>query len=93
MDASILATLGAPLITGAVAVIVCVVNNHYQNASTRNLIEYRLVQLEKKVDKHNSVIDRTYELEKLTELQEEKIKVANNRIKDLEEKEKKEHEY
>lgn len=60
------------------------VNNHYQNNSTRNLIEYRLKKLEEKVDKHNNVIDRTYKLEELTALQEEKIKVANHRIDDLE---------
>lgn len=40
---------------------------------------YRLEQLEKKVDKHNSVIERTYILE-------EKMKVANHRISDLERK-------
>lgn len=41
------------------------------------LIKYRIAQLEKKVEKHNSVVERTY-------LLEEKIKVANHRIDDLE---------
>lgn len=41
------------------------------------LVMYRLEQLERKVDKHNSVVERTYILE-------EKIKVANHRIDDLE---------
>ena len=44
------------------------------------LIKYRIEQLEKKVEKHNSVIERTY-------LLEEKMKVANHRIEDLERKE------
>lgn len=48
------------------------------------LTEYRLEQLEKKVEVHNQVIDRVYKLEERTELQEEKIKVANHRIDDLE---------
>ena len=48
------------------------------------LTQYRLEQLEKKVQAHNSLIDRTYRLEERTELQEEKIKVANHRIDDLE---------
>ena len=48
------------------------------------LTQYRLDQLEKKVQAHNSLIDRTYRLEERTELQEEKIKVANHRIDDLE---------
>ena len=48
------------------------------------LTQYRLEQLEKKVEAHNNLIERTYKLEERTELQEEKIKVANHRIDDLE---------
>jgi hypothetical protein len=51
---------------------------------TAALIAYRLEQLEKKVDKHNSVIERTYQLEKRADVVDEKIKVANHRIEDLE---------
>lgn len=50
------------------------------------LTQYRLEQLEKKVQAHNNLIERTYKLEERTELQEEKIKVANHRIEDLERK-------
>ena len=77
-------TIIAASITGLITLAVCMVNNHFQNNSTRTLIEYRLKKLEEKVDKHNNVIDRTYKLEELTALQEEKIKVANHRIDDLE---------
>lgn len=48
------------------------------------LTQYRLEQLEKKVQAHNNLIERTYKLEERTEIQEEKIKVANRRIDDLE---------
>ncbi len=48
------------------------------------LMNYRIEQLEKKVDKHNKVIDRVYELEKRDAVVEEEIKVANHRISDLE---------
>ncbi len=48
------------------------------------LTAYRIEQLEKKQDKHNQVIERTYRLEETVALQEEKIKVANHRIDDLE---------
>lgn len=48
------------------------------------LTQYRLEQLERKVEVHNQVIDRVYKLEERTEIQEEKIKVANHRIGDLE---------
>lgn len=49
-------------------------------------VVYRVDQLEKKVDKHNQVIERTYALEERAALMEEKMKVANHRIEDLEEK-------
>ena len=36
------------------------------------LVNYRLTQLEKKVDKHNSVVERTYNLEgRMTEVEHE----------------------
>ncbi len=49
------------------------------------LTEYRLKMLEQKVEKHNNLIERMYALEEKAQLQEEKIKVANHRIEDLEE--------
>lgn len=53
------------------------------------LINYRIEQLESKVNKHNNLIERTYELETQEKILEEQIKVANHRISDLEnEKEK-----
>lgn len=48
------------------------------------LTQYRLEQLEKKVEIHNGVIDRVYKLEQHNEVQDEKIRVANHRIEDLE---------
>ena len=48
------------------------------------LTQYRLEQLEKKVQAHNNLVERMYQVEERTELQEEKIKVANHRIEDLE---------
>ena len=52
--------------------------------TANKLTNYRIEQLEKKVEKHNSVIERVYELEKLDAVIEEEIKVANHRIDDLE---------
>ncbi len=49
------------------------------------LITYRIEQLEIKVNQHNNLIERTYELEKDDELIKEKIKVINHRIDDMEE--------
>ena len=50
-----------------------------------NMMNYRLEQLEKKVDKHNKLVELTYNLEERCTLNEEKMKVANHRICDLEE--------
>lgn len=54
------------------------------NKKSTALIAYRLEELEKKVNKHNQVIERTYELEKHSEVLDEQMKVANHRINDLE---------
>lgn len=77
-------TIIAALISAGVTLTVCVINNHYQSRSTRSLIEYKLEQLTNRVDKHNNVIERTYKLEKMAAVQEEKMDVANHRISDLE---------
>lgn len=57
---------------------------YFANRRSSALIAYRLEQLEKKVDKHNQVVERTYALEEKTNLLEERVKVANHRIDDLE---------
>lgn len=52
--------------------------------AANKLVIYRIGELEKKVEKHNNVIERVYRLEDNDALLEEKIKVANHRIDDLE---------
>ncbi len=52
---------------------------------SNKLTNYRIEQLEKKVEKHNQVIDRVYELEKRDEVEKEELKVVNHRLHDLEE--------
>ena len=52
--------------------------------TANKLTNYRIQQLEKKVEKHNKVIERVYNLEKNEAVIEEEIKVANHRISDLE---------
>lgn len=69
----VLSVLGAPLISAGAAIVVSAIQNH----KTMTLIEYRLKELEKKQDKHNSTIERTYKLE-------ERVSVVETQIKDLE---------
>ena len=45
--------------------------------AANRLTNYRIQELEKKVEKHNTIMERTFRLE-------ERMKVANNRIQDLE---------
>lgn len=80
------------IITAAVALVVCLINNYYQHQSTEqkheetvHLIEYKLDQLTKKVDLHNNAVERLYIVEKRLSVDDERIKVANHRISDLEE--------
>lgn len=76
------------ILTGAVAIIVCMLNNYFQNRKSTALIEYKIDELSKRVDKHNSLVERTYRLEESVSVIEEKIKVENHRIEDLENLEK-----
>lgn len=52
--------------------------------TANKLTNYRIEQLEKKVEKHNKVVERVYILEKDEAVIKEEIKVANHRIDDLE---------
>lgn len=79
------------LITGIVAIIVCLINNWAMMAKQKEatdktvaLIQLKLEELEKSVSKHNSVIERTYKLEENTALQEAELKRLNERLKIVE---------
>lgn len=54
--------------------------------TANKLTNYKIDELKKAVEKHNGLIDRVYKLEQDAVLTEEKIKVANHRIDDLEHK-------
>ena len=73
-------TIISACISAGVTLLVCMISNRSQQEKTRALMEYKLEELTKKVEKHNSVVERTFILE-------EKMKVANHRIEDLEKRE------
>ena len=52
--------------------------------AANRLTTYRIEQLEKKVELHNHIMERTYRLEEQEAVLEERVKVANHRIDDLE---------
>ncbi len=79
------------IITGAVGIVVCMINNIFQQKkadeqhnTTVALIEYKLDQLTHKVELHNNAVERLYEVERKLDVDEERISVANHRIDDLE---------
>lgn len=84
-------TIIAALIAAGASIVVCMISNHFQQKradeqhnTTIALIEYKLDQLTHKVELHNNAVERLYEVERKLGVDEEKIKVANNRIDDLE---------
>ena len=62
--------------------------SYLANRKSTALIAYRLEQLEQKVSKHNNLVERTYALEESVALMDERVRVANHRIADLEHNEK-----
>jgi len=76
----------ASIIVGALSLLGTLAGAYFASRKNTALIAYRLEELEKKVDKHNSVIERTYALEEWRAVAEEKLKVASHRIDDLERK-------
>ena len=67
-----------------IVAIIALLGTFIGSFSGIKLMSYRIEQLEKKVEKHNNLVERMYKVEEKAELQEEKIKVANHRIDDLE---------
>ena len=80
------AIISGVLSLAGVIITVCVGNkkNAEKSEQQTNLTIYRIDELEKKVNKHNNLIERTYAIERRLDVDEEKIRVANHRIDDLE---------
>lgn len=81
------------IISAGATLVVCLINGHFQQRAAEKkheetiaLIEYKLDELTKRVDKHNNVVERTYHLEEQQAVTDEKLRVANHRIEDLEKK-------
>lgn len=74
------------LVVAVLAFLGTVVGSIAGILTANKLTNYRIEQLEKKVEKHNSVVEKMYGLESRTDVLEEKVKVANHRIDDLESK-------
>lgn len=89
--------MAAAIISAGAAILVCLLNNFYMDkrreakAETdfevlKASITAEIRSLTKEVEKHNQVVERVYSLETKADVFEEKMKVANHRIDDLEKK-------
>lgn len=79
------------LITSGISLIGVVITVIYGNKKTTKMVKeqgdltlYRIELLEKKQDKHNTLIERMYKVEDQVNILSEKVKVENHRIDDLE---------
>lgn len=72
------------VIVGILSLIGTLVGSIAGILTSNKLVVYRIEQLEKKVEKHNNVVERVFSLEKDKDLIEEEIKTANHRIDKLE---------
>ena len=86
-------TVLCSLISAIAAIVVCVINSNVQQQKMLSEMEkrdalqtQRIEQLEKKMDKHNHIIERMYHAEERLSVQENDIKSIGHRVTDLEKK-------
>ena len=77
----------ASIVVGVLAMTGTLGGAYLANRKSTALIAYRLSELEKKVDRHNSVIERTYGLEKRAEVFSQQLREVLRRLDELERKE------
>lgn len=68
------------LITGGISLIGTLASTRSSAKSTQELVDYKLKELKESVDKHNSIIERTYRLEGRMENCEHDIRDIKQRI-------------
>lgn len=80
------AALVSSLLSAGAAIAVCLITGAQQAKATReankeswDLVNYRLDQIEQKQDKHNSIIERTFLLEKDVAIIKEQIRKGDDR--------------
>lgn len=74
------------VLVGLLAFLGTVIGSIVSIITANTLTNYKIDELKKTVEKHNSLIDRTYKLEERSTLLEEKVDGLENRIGSLERK-------
>lgn len=71
-------------ISALATLLVCLINNKVQHSKTVAIIELKIDELTKQVERHNKVVERTYKLEETATLYGEKFKSIDKRVEALE---------
>lgn len=74
----------AAIIAALIGLIGSGVGSAFGVLASAKTTQYRLEQLEKKVQAHNSLVERIYKLETRTDVQEGEIKAVADRVENLE---------
>lgn len=77
----------ASVVVAVISLIGTLCGSYFSNRKSSALMEYRLQQLEDKVNKHNNLIERTYKLEEDDALHAAELKRINERLKIVESEE------
>lgn len=87
MDTTVISTI----ITAAVTLTICIINNLVQQNKTKadnekviSLVQYQIEELKKEVEKNNNVKERTVKLEGMALVWEMKLQNVENRLSQLE---------
>ena len=76
--------MSEPTIVGILSLIGTCMGSLSRIIAANKLVVYRIEQLEKKVEKHNNVLERVYILEKDDAVIKEDTEVVQHRIEDRE---------
>ena len=78
--------MNVEIVSALIALIGTIIGSFGGIIISSKLSNYRIEQLEKKVEKHNNLVERVYLLEQRDAVFDEELKVANNIIADLKDK-------
>lgn len=76
-------TLVSSLISGGVAILVCLLTQWASSKRTLAIIEVKMDSLTKTVEKHNGIMEKTYRLEERTADQEKRLDSLERDVREL----------
>ena len=74
----------AALISGVCVAIPTIITTVTSNNKSKALVDYKITELTKKVEKHNSVIERTFLLEQRVQNDEQKLQKLETQVEHIE---------